>query len=117
MHDLYTQSSVIFLLMSSVKIVYADRGSFGLSPEALTLYAALANVTDAATLDPSGLFIERTDPHLARVVEQLGDRAARNRHSHLAVRALPKGTRYIIQDFDGGGEDVKTMDEFDWLVV
>lgn len=54
----------------------------------------------------------RTHPLLVRVVEELGD-AASGRCAKLAIRDLPAGTRYIIDEYDGF-ESVRTPDDFDW---
>lgn len=56
--------------------------------------------------------LNRTDPVLVQVVEELGPEAS-GRHSQLEIRELPPGTKYIIDEYDGF-ESVKTIDEFDW---
>lgn len=59
--------------------------------------------------------IERTDPILVQVVEELGDKA-NGRCAKLAVQDLPKGTMYRIDEYDGY-ESVETRDSIDWNVA
>ena len=44
--------------------------------------------------------IERTDPALVKVVEQLGDRAS-GPYSQLAVVEVPDDVKWMIQEYDG----------------
>lgn len=44
--------------------------------------------------------IERTDPALVKVVEQLGDRAS-DHYSQLAVVEIPDDVKWMIQEYDG----------------
>jgi hypothetical protein len=44
--------------------------------------------------------IERTDPALVKVVEQLGDRAS-GYYSQLSVVEIPDDVKWTIQDYDG----------------
>jgi len=44
--------------------------------------------------------IERTDPALVKVVEQLGDRA-NGYYSELSVVEIPDDVKWIIQEYDG----------------
>ena len=44
--------------------------------------------------------IERTDPALVKVVEQLGDRAS-GYYSQLSVVEIPDDVKWMIQDYDG----------------
>lgn len=59
--------------------------------------------------------IERTDPILVQVVEELRDKA-NGRCAKLAVQDLPKGTLYRIDEYDGY-ESVETRDSIDWNVA
>jgi hypothetical protein len=47
--------------------------------------------------------IERTDPALVKVVEQLGDRAS-GCYSQLVVVEIPDDVKWMIQEYDGGIE-------------
>jgi hypothetical protein len=59
--------------------------------------------------------IERTDPVLVQVVEELGD-AANGSHAKLRIVELPAGTLYMIDEYDGF-ESVTTQDGYDWKVA
>lgn len=56
--------------------------------------------------------LERDDPVLVQVVEELGS-VANGDYSELAICELPSGTRYYIHEYDGC-ETVVTEDEFRW---
>ncbi len=59
--------------------------------------------------------VQRNDPILVRVVEELGPLAS-NYHANLVVREIPKGTKYRIQEYDGL-ERVETEDDIEWAVA
>jgi hypothetical protein len=59
--------------------------------------------------------IERTDPILVQVVEELGDRA-NGSHAKLQIEELPAGTLYRIDEYDGI-ESVMTQDAYEWKVA
>lgn len=59
--------------------------------------------------------IERSDPVLAQVVEELGDKANDN-FSRLYIAEVPAGTRYRIDEYDGY-ESVMTIDDYEWKVA
>jgi len=59
--------------------------------------------------------IERTDPVLVQVVEELGE-AANGRCAKLYITEVPAGTMYRIDEYDGL-ESVMTNDDYDWKVA
>lgn len=59
--------------------------------------------------------IDRTDPALVQVVEELGEKAS-SWASKLVVEEVPKGTLYRIDDYDGF-ETLETVDNIDWKVA
>ena len=92
------------------KIVYnACFGGFGLSDEALERYHELGGKAK------SRYDVERADPLLVQVVEELGDRA-NTRFSDLRITDLPAGTKYRIDEYDGN-ESVCTIDDYEWSVA
>jgi hypothetical protein len=109
------------------KIVYNSCfGGFGLSEKAMARYAELKGWTVhdetgyCYLLDSNGIRqsrddIDRADPLLAQVVEELGG-GVNTRFSNLKIRDLPPGTRYIITEYDGN-EGVVTIDEHDWDIA
>lgn len=62
--------------------------------------------------------IERTDPALVQMIEELGDEAADNYHPLAAfeIVTLPKGTKYRIQEYDGD-EWVETENDIVWSIA
>jgi hypothetical protein len=56
--------------------------------------------------------IQRNDPVLVQIVEEMGD-DANDHFSKLAIRELPDGTEYRIEDYDGY-ESVHTRDSYGW---
>jgi hypothetical protein len=59
--------------------------------------------------------IERSDPALVQVVEELGD-MANGMGAKLRVKDVPAGTLYRIDEYDGY-ESVMTQDTYDWKVA
>ena len=59
--------------------------------------------------------IERDDPVLAQVVEELGDDAGVG-GADLSIAELPAGTLYRIDEYDGM-ESVMTQDDYEWKVA
>jgi len=59
--------------------------------------------------------LDRTDPALVQVVEELGEKAS-SWASKLVVEELPKGTLYRIDEYDGY-ESIETVDNIDWKVA
>lgn len=59
--------------------------------------------------------IERNDPALAQVVEELGDRA-NGVCAKLRIEDVPASTLYRIDEYDGF-ESVETKDTYDWKVA
>jgi hypothetical protein len=59
--------------------------------------------------------IERTDPALVQVVEELGE-AASDQCAKLCIKELPAGTLYRIDEYDGV-ESIKTHSTYDWKVA
>ena len=79
-----------------MKVVINRRhGGFGLSEAAVALYKELSG-------SPVQYYweIDRGDPHLVRVVEELGPEASGER-SELKVAEIPDGVRWEIQEYDG----------------
>ena len=105
------------------KIVYnACYGGFGLSEDAILRYAEITGRknTDAnGVVDPwdgwGGYAIDRADPALVQVVEELGE-AANGMSAALRIAELPAGTLYRIDEYDGS-EDVMTQEDYEWSVA
>lgn len=121
-------------------------GGFGLSEAGMRRYAEIKGLPfyvwqdpkykssmfkQYFTADPSGMKkidnefydkyslydkdIDRTDLALVQVVEEMGDKA-NGMCAKLEVRALPKGTLYRIDEYDGM-ESIETADDIDWSVA
>jgi hypothetical protein len=96
------------------KIVYnACYGGFGLSDEAEIRYRELTDNINNEDFDVYD--IERTDPALVQVVEELGKKA-NGLSANLFITQLPTGTKYHIDEYDGL-ESVMTIDSYDWKVA
>ena len=110
------------------KIVYnACYGGFGLSDKAVLRYAELKglNLVKEKTEFSWGIWknadtgeyfsesdLERSDPILVQVVEELG-KEANGDCADLAIEDLAPGTQYRIDEYDGY-ESVGTRDSYDW---
>lgn len=96
------------------KIVYnACYGGFGLSTGARERYIELAGLDENQAFYDFNL--DRTDPILVQVIEELGQRA-NGRYAELYICELPEGTRYRIDEYDGL-ESVMTPDDYDWSIA
>lgn len=113
------------------KIVYNGcYGGFGLSDKAIARYAELKglNLVKEKTEWSWGIWknadtgeyfserdLERTDPILIQVVEELGKEADGD-CAKLVIEELPKGTLYRIDDYDGF-ESIEIAGDIDWSVA
>jgi hypothetical protein len=59
--------------------------------------------------------IERTDPVLVQVVEELGAEANGD-FADLCIRELDPGTKYRLQEYDGS-EWIETEEDMEWSVA
>lgn len=119
------------------KIVYNGcYGGFGLSEAAIRKYLELTGVSFTeeeselsfrnarfrigTSVMGEGIYfynsdIERTDPVLAQVVEELG-KAASGYCADLCIRELAAGTKYILREYDGC-EWIETEADIQWSVA
>ena len=89
------------------KIVYnACYGGFGLSEKAFARYKELGGTSDYH------LDIVRTDPILVQVIAELGEEA-NSWGAKLCMIALPAGTKYRLEEYDGF-ETVMTFEDYKW---
>lgn len=113
-------------------VINAQYGGFSLSTEAKREYLRRAGLTWTETETEwsrltGPLFevaghpgwydrdLNRTDPILIAVVEEMGE-AANGTHAALEVRTLPKGTKYRIGEYDGY-EAIETRDGIEWATA
>ena len=103
-------------------------GGFGLSAQAKQKYLEIKGVTGVvikkndwghltAFVIGAEHFdgdMDRTDPILVQVVEQLG-KHANGAHAKLKVVDVGKGVRYRISEYDGN-EHIEYADDVDWSV-
>ena len=114
------------------KIVYNNcYGGFGLSREAVLLGRELsgnplwggvclkedeyAPGKRIGTDYSGGSGLDRADPILVQVVEQLGKKA-NGMCANLVITDIPKGTAYRIDEYDGN-ESVETMESYNWNIA
>jgi hypothetical protein len=93
------------------KVVYnACFGGFGLSKEGKERYVELTGC-DPVFYEGS---LDRHDPALVQVVEELGD-AASGFCGNLQIEEI-EGSLYRISEYDGS-ESVETPDSLDWVQI
>jgi hypothetical protein len=96
------------------KIVYnVCYGGFGLSDEAEIRYRELTGNVGNEDFDVYD--IDRADPILVQVVEELGD-AANGIIADLTITDVLVGTKYRIDEYDGH-EAVMTIDDYTWRIA
>ena len=76
-------------------VINACYGGFGLSKEALALFNERSGTTITYEHD-----IERNNPILVEIVEQLGE-SANTRFSELKVVEIPDDVEWGIEEYDG----------------
>jgi hypothetical protein len=101
-------------------VVNACHGGFGLSHDAVMRYSELAglnlrpvkneqlsfvtNYYIDGVIDDDNLWVDfdldRTDPLLVQVVEELGELAS-GQYSKLRIADVPEGVKWFIDDYDG----------------
>jgi hypothetical protein len=95
------------------KVIYnSDYGGFSLSVRAAEMLATRKGWDEPDTYPE----LSRHDRDLVAVVEALGCEAASGDNARLAVRELPDGARYRIDEYDGA-ERVMLPDEYEWEVA
>jgi hypothetical protein len=78
--------------------INTDFGGFGLSNQALELYKVLMEIPLTTNLDYWE--IDRDDPVLVQIIEQLGDSAG-DSYSSLKIVEIPDGVKWRISEYDG----------------
>jgi hypothetical protein len=103
-------------------------GGFGLSPQATQRYLELKGKKSTIKKDEYGRpavylddgsvyydnYLDRADPTLDQVVEELGKEAS-DSFSHLCVVEIGEGVRYRIEEYDGN-ESIEYADDINWRV-
>ena len=96
------------------KIVYNRcYGGFGMSQKAIDRYWELKGRPEPKDWWPDE--VDRTDPILVQVVEELGEEAGSS-VAELCIRELEPGTKWRLQEYDGM-EWVETEDHIKWQVA
>lgn len=92
------------------KVVYnACFGGFSLSEAGMKRYAELGGIGDSVRR------LDRNDPALIQVVEELGEKA-NGSCAELKIATVPTGALYRIDEYDGA-ETVMTIHDYDWSVA
>ena len=98
-----------------VRIVYnSSHGGFGISDKASERYWEIKGQPK-----PNNWWdcdIKRDDPILLQVIDEIGIEAASGQWSDLAITELPRGTKYIVHEYDGL-EEIWTDDNMYWSVA
>lgn len=58
----------------------------------------------------------RTDPRLIEYIEKNGSAKASGSCAHLVVEEIPKGTAFIIDEYDGN-ESIMYRDDIQWIIA
>lgn len=75
-------------------------GGFSLAEDAFNLYKAYAGISDDDKHFYDGK-IERNDPILLQVIDQLGIEACTGTYAALRVIEIPDGVDWEIEEYDG----------------
>lgn len=82
-------------------------GGFALSETAEALYKAYAGIKQDAT-DWTDWMIDRNDPILLQVIDQLGVKEASGQHASLKIVEVPDEVEWYIEDNDGNEHVAET---------
>ena len=82
--------------MTQKIVINCEHGGFGLSELAQLRYRELAGIPPAEFRWE----LDRSDPHLVQVVQELG-LAANGRYADLKVVEIPDGVEWTICEYDG----------------
>jgi len=81
-------------------VINTDFGGFGLSEKAEALYKAYAGIAQDST-DWYDWMLERNDPILVQVIEQLGINEASGRYANLKIVEIPDDVEWELVEHDG----------------
>lgn len=79
-------------------VINTCHGGFGLSDTALALYKAYAGITGDSFYD---FEIERNDPILLQVLDQMGVDECGSNYSELKIVEVPDDVEWEIEEHDG----------------
>ena len=75
-------------------------GGFSLSIKAEILYCERKGMNAKETDDFYSRELERDDPLLIEIVEELGEKA-NGRHAELDIIEIPDGVGWVVEEYDG----------------
>lgn len=90
-------------------------GGFGLSEAGLARYVELKGLSAQEAEDLWSGDIERHDPILIRVLEEMGEDSWGD-FAEIEIEELASGTKYVINEYDGM-ENIQTIDSMDWKIA
>ena len=79
-------------------VINACHGGFGLSDLAMRRYAEMKKIEDVNTIHVYD--IDRADPDLVQVVEELGEESY-DRYADLKIVEIPEDVDWYIHEYDG----------------
>jgi len=79
-------------------VINKCHGGFGLSDAAMRRYAEIKKIEDVDSICTYD--IDRADPALIQVVEELGKKSF-DRYAKLRVVEIPEGVSWFIEEYDG----------------
>ena len=79
-------------------VINAAYGGFGLSDLAMRRYAEMKKIEDVNTIHVYD--IDRADPDLVQVVEELGEESY-DRYADLKIVEIPEDVDWYIHEYDG----------------
>jgi hypothetical protein len=93
------QRDLLINLSGNRKVVInVCHGGFGLSDKAEKLYLRFKG-TPSQDLDHR--YLQRDDPVLIQVIEELGPEDASGRHAELKIVEIPADVDWILEEYDG----------------
>ena len=87
--------------MTQKIVINATYGGFSICKDAEDLYCAYAGITEKDRGTFRNRAIERDDPILIRVLEQLGVMECSGDHACLRIVEIPDDVEWTIEEYDG----------------
>ena len=82
-------------------VINACYGGFSITEEAENLYCAYAGITEKDRGTFYGRDLDRDDPILIQVLNQLGVMECSGDHASLRIVEVPDGVEWTIEEYDG----------------
>ena len=97
-------------------VINACFGGFSVSENFFKEYNIPYKKSKWGSVYPTTEIDYRTDPRLIEYIEKHGSEKASGSCAHLIVEEVPKGTAFMIDEYDGN-ESIMYRDDMPWIIA